>query len=133
MAATGLVELAKRHPSVMLATAGEWSRDDDANIRRAASEGLRGLVHKDPEGVRQILEVLREDPEPYVKKSVANVLRNATRTYPDFVVRLCTEWANSSNPHTQWIVRNGLGKMKVTRPSDATRIVALLHHKSPND
>src|SRR4051812_40109413 len=44
VAATGLVELAKRHPDVVLSTAATWARDRDPNIRRAGSEGLRGLV-----------------------------------------------------------------------------------------
>jgi 3-methyladenine DNA glycosylase AlkC len=126
VAATALVELAKRHPAVVLAAATKWARARDANVRRAASEALRGLVGRDPEAVRPILEILREDPELYVRKSVANVLRNGTRTQPDFVCRLCEEWARSTHPHTRWIVRDGLRKMKMVRPSEATRILALM-------
>lgn len=126
VAATALVELARRHPDVVLAAAAKWVRARDANIRRAASEGLRGLVQRDPNGVRPILETLREDKDIYVKKSVANVLRNATRMQPEFVVRVCTEWAHSTNPDTRWIVRDGLRKMKATRPADAARILGLL-------
>ena len=126
VAATALVELAKRHPDVVLSVAAKWTRDRDPHIRRAASEGLRGLVQRDPEGVRPILEALREESELYVKKSVANVLRNATRTQPEFVIGVCTEWARATDANTRWIVRDGLRKMKVTRPSDAARILALL-------
>ena len=126
VAATALVELSKRHPESVLAAAAKWVRAHDANIRRAASEGLRGIVQREPERVRPILEQLREDSDLYVKKSVANVLRNATRTQADFVVGLCTEWAQSTNPHTRWIVRDGLRKMKALRPMDATRILTSL-------
>ena len=126
VAATALVELAKRHPDVILATAAKWAQARDANIRRAASEGLRGVVQREPERVRPILETLREDSDLYVKKSVANVLRNATRTQADFVVELCTEWARSTNPHTRWIIRDGLRKLKSTRPMDAIRILSFL-------
>lgn len=126
VAATALVELAKRHPVVVLSAAAKWARARDANVRRAASEGLRGLVQRDPESVRPILEALRADSELYVKKSVANVLRNATRAQPDFVVRLCTEWAHFTNPHTRWIIRDGLRKMKATHPAEAARILASL-------
>jgi len=122
--ATALVELARRHPERVLAAATKWAQARDANVRRAASEGLRGLVQREPESVRPILEALREDSHLYVKKSVANVLRNATRTQPDFVLRLCTDWAKSTNPHTHWIIRAGLRKMKVLRPTDAARILA---------
>jgi 3-methyladenine DNA glycosylase AlkC len=126
VAATALVQLAKRHPAIVLATATKWARVPDAHVRRAASEGLRGLVQRDPDGVRPILELLREDSDMYVKKSVANLLRNATRTQSEFVVRLCAEWAHSTNSNTRWIVRDGLRKMKATRPADAARILALL-------
>jgi len=126
VAATALVELAKRHPDTVLSTAGEWARDRDANIRRAASEGLRGLVQRDPDGVAPILDTLREDADIYVKKSVANVLRNATRTQPDFVIRICTDWARSTNENTRWIIRDGLRKMKAIRPAEAERILAVL-------
>lgn len=136
VAATALAELAKRHPDVVLAAAAKWARARDPNVRRAASEGLRGFVQRDPERVRPILDLLREDPDLYVKKSVANVLRNATRTQSDFVVRLCTEWARSTNPHTQWIIRDGLRKMRTMRPAEAARILASLassnHLRSPN-
>ena len=128
VAATALVELAKRHPDVVLAASTKWAGARDPNVRRAASEGLRGLVQREPERVRPILETLREDSELYVKKSVANVLRNATRTQSDFVARLCAEWAQSANPHTRWIVRDGLRKMKALRPAEAARILALLAH-----
>jgi 3-methyladenine DNA glycosylase AlkC len=123
VAATALVELAKRHPEVVLAAAAKWAQARDPNVRRAASEGLRGLVQRDPENVRPILELLREDPDLYVKKSVANVLRNATRLQTNFVVHLCTEWARSTNPHTRWIIRDGLRKMRALRPSEAARIL----------
>ena len=109
-----------------MAAASKWARASDANVRRAASECLRGLVQRDPHGVRPILESLRQDEDLYVKKSVANVLRNATRTQPDFVLDLCADWARSTNPHTRWIVRDGLRKMKATHPSRAKLILELL-------
>ncbi|MEJ7759530.1 MAG: DNA alkylation repair protein [Gemmatimonadaceae bacterium] len=119
-----LVELAKDQPVAVLAATAIWSRDQNANVRRAASEGLRGLVQRQPSDVRMVLEQLRADPDPYVKKSVANVLRNATRTQPDFVLELCAAWARESSPHTRWIVRDGLRKMTVLRPAEAARVLA---------
>jgi 3-methyladenine DNA glycosylase AlkC len=126
VAATALVELSKRHAGAVLTAAWTWAHDTDVNVRRAASEGLRRLVQHDPGGARPVLESLREDTELYVKKSVANVLRNATRTQSDFVLELCAEWARSSNADTRWIVHDGLRKMRTVRPSDADRVLALL-------
>jgi 3-methyladenine DNA glycosylase AlkC len=42
------------------------------------------------------------------------------------VLRLCSEWARSTNPHTRWIVRDGLRKMKTMRPREAERILELV-------
>ena len=126
VAATAMVEIGKRHPIAVLETAREWARDHDANVRRAASEGLRGIVKVDPQTVRPVLETLRTDPELYVKKSVANVLRNASGKQPEFVLSICRQWARSSNPHTGWIVKDGLRKLKTSRPGDVAAILETL-------
>ena len=126
VAATALVEIGKRHPVAVLDTARRWAKDRDANVRRAASEGLRGVVKVDPQAVRPVLETLRTDPELYVKKSVANVLRNASGKHPELVLSICRHWSRSSNPHTGWIVKEGLGKLKGSRPRDVAAILKTL-------
>ena len=126
VAATALVEIGKRHPAAVLELAGRWAKDRDTNIRRTASEGLRGIVKLDPEAVRPVLETLRADPELYVKKSVANVLRNASGKHPDFVLAICRQWSHSDSPHTWWIVKDGLRKLKASRPRDVAGVLKAL-------
>ena len=126
VAATALVELSKRHPVTVLETARRWAKDHDANVRRAASEGLRGIVKVDPQAVRPVLETLRTDPKLYVKKSVANVLRNASGKHPEFVLNICRNWSRSTNPHTGWIVKEGLRKLKASRRRDVAAILETL-------
>ena len=126
VAATALVEIGKRHPVAVLDTALRWAKDHDANIRRAASEGLRGIVKVDPQAVRPVIETLRTDPELYVKKSVANVLRNASDKHPELVLSICRHWSRSSNPHTRWIVKEALRKLKGSRPRDVAVILETL-------
>ena len=100
-----------------------WAKDKDSNVRRAASEGLRGVVKVDPEAVRPVIQILRADPELYVKKSVANVLRNASSKHAEFVLDVCRQWARSRSPHTRWIVKDGLRKLKTSRPREVTAIL----------
>ena len=126
VAATALVEIAKRHPQAVLAVANRWARDPNPYVRRAASEGLRGLVQTDPEGVRPILEQLRGDPDRYIQKSIANVLRNASRKQATFVVALCAEWARSGDPVTRWTVKQGLRKLEMAGDPGAARILKTL-------
>src|SRR3954470_15771194 len=61
VAATALVEIGKRHPAIVLRHAQLWAKDKNANVRRAASEGLRGIVKIDPELVLPVLEMLNAD------------------------------------------------------------------------
>jgi len=124
VAATTLVEIGKRHSAAVLRQARLWAKDKDPNVRRAASEGLRGIVKVDPEAVRPIIETLRADPELYVKKSVANVLRNASGKHAEFVLGVCRQWARSRSPDTRWIVKDGLRKLKTSRPREVAAVLA---------
>ena len=126
VAATALVDIGKRHRAAVLQVARQWAKDRDENVRRAASEGLRGIVKVDPEAVRPVLESLRADPELYVKKSVANLLRNASGKHPEFVLDICRQWARSRNPDTKWIVKDGLRKLKGLRPRDVAVVMGSL-------
>ncbi len=92
-----------------------WARHDNEHVRRLASEGCRpqlpwgqALVSfkKDPSPVLGILDQLKADPSPYVRKSVANNLNDISKTHPDLVVKIAREWYGK-NEHTDWIVRHG--------------------------
>lgn len=106
VAATVLVRIAEKHPDAVIRNALRWAKGRDANVRRAASEGLRGLVKSDPEGVGKVIALLRADSDLYVKKSVANVLRNASIRQKDFVLKLCR--ALSTQLRRFHLVSNGL-------------------------
>jgi len=125
VAATALVELSKIFPAVVLVEMKVWASDPNPNIRRAASEGLRGLVKRDPSGVRPILDRLKADPSGYVQKSVANVLRNASTKHADFVLAVCREWAQTGDPRTRSIIIGGLRKVKLHRTQEAEAILRL--------
>ncbi len=126
VAATALVEIGRRQPAAVLAEAARWATAEDPNVRRAASEGLRGIVKADPQSVRPVLEVLRADPALYVQKSVANVLRNASGKHPEFVLGICRQWMLARSPHTQRIVRDGLRKLVSSRPGETSAILKAL-------
>jgi len=73
-----------------------------------------------------IFEKLKTDSNLYVRKSVANVLRNASRKNPDFVLDLCKRWAVLKNSNTRWIIKDGLRKLKESRPKEAKEILDLI-------
>jgi 3-methyladenine DNA glycosylase AlkC len=130
VAATALVEISRKQGDAVLAELRDWAKDPDSNVRRAASEGLRHLARNTPEVVAPILDLLRSDPDLYVRKSVSNILRNAGRKHPRFVLELCRQWAHVRDKHTNWIIRDGLRKLRETEPEQVDLVLTMLDGRS---
>ncbi|MDO4879802.1 MAG: DNA alkylation repair protein [Capnocytophaga sp.] len=96
----------------------DWAESDDENIRRFSSESLRprGVwcahieeLKEQPEQYLPILNKLKSDPAKYVQDSVGNWLNDASKTRPDFVRAVCTQWEKESpTKATQYIIKKAL-------------------------
>lgn len=84
-----------------LAHASRWARDPNFHVRRLASEGTRprlpwGLRLKrfvdDPEPLVPLLTTLRDDPEEFVRRSVANNLNDISKDHPGRVAAIAADW-----------------------------------------
>jgi 3-methyladenine DNA glycosylase AlkC len=93
----------------------QWSEDQDFRVRRFSSEGCRlrlpwgagvPALKKDPSPVIPILEKLKNDPELFVRKSVANSLNDISKDHPQLVLDLCKSWQGKSE-NTDWIIKQG--------------------------
>jgi 3-methyladenine DNA glycosylase AlkC len=124
VAASVLVEASKKKPGDIVAEMILWADHANPNVRRTASEGLRDVARKNPALVLPVIAKLKADPDLYVKKSVANVLRNAGNYHPEFVLSTCAEWAKGRNANTAWIIKDGLRKLKVKYPKEVEEIIA---------
>jgi len=91
-----------------------WAKDKNHHVRRLASEGSRPRlpwsfkldeVIKNPKSTQTILQILKEDEELYVKKSVANHLNDLSKDNTDYMLQLIKGW-DKSNAHTAWIVKH---------------------------
>src|SRR6185295_3226003 len=106
VAATLLVEASKKKADEIIAEMIRWADHSDPNVRRTASEGLRDVARKQPVLILPVVAKLKTDPNLYVKKSVANVLRNAANYHPQFVLKLCADWARGKYADTAWIIKD---------------------------
>lgn len=77
-----------RDPVRMMVQMNAWAQHPDEHVRRLASEGSRPrlpwgqalpMFKKDPAPVLPVLELLKQDPSLYVRKSVANNLNDIGR------------------------------------------------------
>ena len=126
VAATALVEISKKRAQEVLAEMTLWAKDADANVRRTASEGLREIARREFASVVPVLELLIHDDSIYVKKSVANVLRNAGKHHPALVLRTCRAWTRYANRNTNWIIKDGLRKLRETDSAVVEEILSTL-------
>jgi len=87
-----------------------WTQDNDKHVRRLVSEGARPRLPwamqlprfiQDPAPVIALLEMLKDDPELYVRRSVANNLNDIARDHPDLVAELVTSWMQGANRERQ--------------------------------
>ncbi|MDJ0768230.1 MAG: DNA alkylation repair protein [Ilumatobacter sp.] len=91
----------ERYPEATLARLGEWANDESVHVRRLVSEGtrprlpwaprLRAFI-ADPSPVIELLERLKDDPEEYVRRSVANNLNDIAKDHPGVVVDVARRW-----------------------------------------
>ncbi len=95
----------------------QWAMDESLHVRRLVSEGTRtrlpwGIrLHpfiKDPAPVIALLEKLKDDPELYVRRSVANNLNDLTKDHPEMVLDLLERWKEGASDERMWMVRHAL-------------------------
>lgn len=104
-----------RYPEKMLPQMQQWARHPNQHVRRLASEGARPrlpwamalpALKKDPGPALPILETLKADPSPYVRRSVANHLNDIAKDNPAVVIALARKW-NGKNAATNTIIKHG--------------------------
>ena len=102
-------------PDRALAIAADWARDGNYHVRRLASEGSRprlpwGMrLHcfvADPAPLIPILTALRDDPEEYVRRSVANNLNDIAKDHPDLVAGIAADWRKHAPQPREKLIRH---------------------------
>jgi 3-methyladenine DNA glycosylase AlkC len=107
----------QRDPTHMMAQMRAWAQDPNHHVRRLASEGCRprlpwGMALQafkhDPTPILPILEQLKDDPEEYVRRSVANNLNDIAKDHPAIVIETLRRWQHGASNERQWIIKHAL-------------------------
>ncbi len=106
-----------RWPERTLAQLAKWARDPDPHVRRLCSEGTRPRLPwaqripafvTDPSPVLPILETLKDDPDLYVRRSVANHLGDIAKDHPALVFEICDRWLEGASAERKWLIRHAV-------------------------
>jgi 3-methyladenine DNA glycosylase AlkC len=107
----------EKHPEATLARLREWSQDPSQHVRRLVSEGTRPRLpwaprlrafQKDPRPVLELLELLKDDAELYVRRSVANNLNDIGKDHPALLTAVAKRWLRGATEERRWIVNHAL-------------------------
>jgi 3-methyladenine DNA glycosylase AlkC len=108
------------------------STHPSAHVRRWCSEGTRPRLPwgkripsliEDPSPALPILEALCNDPEPYVRRSVANHVNDIAKDHPEIARDICRRWMKHATPERAALVRHALRSLIKDGDPDALRIL----------
>lgn len=109
-----------------LAVFKKWAREENFHLRRLASEGSRPRLPwglrlqsfvEDPTPILPILEQLKDDPEEYVRRSVANNLNDISKDHPDLVAQIAGDWLKDASTQRTKLVKHACrGLVKDAHP-----------------
>jgi 3-methyladenine DNA glycosylase AlkC len=128
-----------KHPARTLARLREWTADPSPHVRRLVSEGTRPRLPwagrlrdfmRDPTPVLALLELLKDDPELYVRRSVANNLNDIGKDHPAILTKVAKEWLRDATPEREWVVRHAL--RSAVKRGDAGALDAMGYGKTAN-
>lgn len=122
----------ERYPQQTLARLREWAFDSNVHVRRLVSEGTRPRLpwaprlrafQDDPRPVLDLLEILKDDPELFVRRSVANNLNDIGKDNLAALIETCRRWMRDASPERSWLVRHALRSAVKRGEPDALEIL----------
>jgi 3-methyladenine DNA glycosylase AlkC len=112
------------HRSKCLKLLKRWAKNSNPHVRRLVSEGTRPRLpwamrlpefQEDPQLSLPLLELLKDDPELYVRRSVANHLGDIAKDHLEVVFDVCQVWLDELDgsdeakaKNRRWIIRHAL-------------------------
>ncbi|HZL93343.1 MAG TPA: hypothetical protein VFB99_06850 [Vicinamibacterales bacterium] len=106
-----------REPERTFAFLRDCARDNNAHVRRLASEGTRlrlpwamrvSWLDENPERVVELLELLKDDAASVVRRSVANNLNDLGKLHPQLLIETCAAWLDGASLERRALVEHAL-------------------------
>jgi 3-methyladenine DNA glycosylase AlkC len=125
----------ERYPQRTLGRLREWASDSNVHVRRLVSEGTRPRLpwaprlrafQDDPRPVLELLDLLKDDPELFVRRSVANNLNDIGKDNPAPLIETCRHWMRDATPERSWLVRHALRSAVKRGEPEALEILGFL-------
>jgi 3-methyladenine DNA glycosylase AlkC len=124
----GIRPLIEKYPERCVQRFHEWTTDRSVHVRRLVSEGTRPRLpwaarlrcfEKDPSPTIELLERLKDDPEEYVRRSVANHLNDIGKDHPKVLVDTARRWLRGADENRDRLIRHAL-RSSIKRADPAT-------------
>jgi len=109
-----------------------WASEPNAHVRRLVSECTRlrlpwarrvAWLDENPERVLELLEVLKDDPAPLVRRSVANNLNDLGKVRMDLLARTCARWLEGASDGRRKLVEHALRSAVKRGEPEALRLL----------
>lgn len=126
-----------KYPERMLEKLVQWVQDDNQHVRRLVSEGTRPRLpwaarvtafDADYSVIINLLEQLKNDPELYVRRSVANHLNDLTKDRKELVLGTLQKWNQKSTKHITWITKHALRTLVKAGNTQALALLGFSNH-----
>lgn len=110
----------------------QWAIDPNEHVRRLVSEGTRPRLpwaprlrelQRDPRPALQLLELLKDDPSLYVRRSVANHLNDIGKDHSELLAATARRWLKNADENRRWIIRHALRSAVKRGNADALKLM----------
>jgi len=137
---SGIRPFIRKYPKIFIILK-QWTQDKNVHVRRLVSEGTRPRlplssplteIKKDPSQVIELLEMLKDDPELYVRRSVANNLNDISKDNPNIVINLLKKWKINATKERQWVIKHALRTLFKQENKDALELMGYTNPEIAN-
>ena len=120
------------HPQQTFRKLTSLTTHPSPHVRRWCSEGVRTRLPwgrklhdliADPSPIWPILEQLKDDPEIYVRRSVANNVNDLAKDHADAVLERCRAWSKNATAEREWVINRALRSLIKDGHPQALRII----------